>query len=74
MQQAREERVMQDTDRNDLPGQEPENLEKLSLQSKKLQKLRKAYENRGIIYVSRIPPHMVYSKCFGTALWSHFVF
>ena len=37
----------------------PENPEKLALQSKKLQKLQKAYEKRGIIYVSRIPPHMV---------------
>lgn len=30
-----------------------------ALQSKKLQKLQKAYERKGIIYVSRIPPHMV---------------
>ena len=29
------------------------------LDSRKLQKLRKAYEQRGIVYVSRIPPHMV---------------
>jgi len=34
------------------------------LQSKKLQKLQKAHERRGIIYVSRIPPHMV-RKSFG---------
>jgi len=29
------------------------------LHNKKLQKLQKQYERRGIIYVSRIPPHMV---------------
>lgn len=29
------------------------------LQNKKLQKLQKQYERRGIVYVSRIPPHMV---------------
>ena len=26
----------------------------------KLEKLRKSYERRGVVYVSRIPPHMVY--------------
>ena len=45
-------------DRDELSG-EVANPEKLALQSKKLQKLRKAYEKRGIVYVSRIPPHMV---------------
>ena len=29
------------------------------LHNKKLQKLQKQYERRGIVYVSRIPPHMV---------------
>ena len=46
-------------DRDELSGKEAANPEKLALQSKKLQKLRKAYEKRGIVYVSRIPPHMV---------------
>lgn len=44
---------------DELPYKETANPEKLALQSKKLQKLRKAYEKRGIVYVSRIPPHMV---------------
>ena len=29
------------------------------LHNKKLQKLQKQYERRGVVYVSRIPPHMV---------------
>ena len=33
--------------------------DKAPLQTKKLQKLQRAYEKRGILYVSRIPPHMV---------------
>lgn len=43
----------------ELPDNATANNEKLPLQSKKLQKLRKAYEKKGIVYVSRIPPHMV---------------
>ena len=46
-------------DRDKLSDQEAANPEKLALQSNKLQKLRKAYQKRGIVYVSRIPPHMV---------------
>lgn len=29
------------------------------LNKKKLQKLQEQYERRGIVYISRIPPHMV---------------
>lgn len=32
--------------------------DKAPLQTKKLQKLQRTYEKRGILYVSRIPPHM----------------
>ncbi|KAL3162958.1 hypothetical protein ABBQ32_009391 [Trebouxia sp. C0010 RCD-2024] len=46
------------TDCTEDQDQETANPEKSVLQSKKLQKLRKAYETKGIIYVSRIPPHM----------------
>ena len=46
-------------DRRELQDKEAKNPEKLALQSKKLDKLRKTYEKRGIVYVSRIPPHMV---------------
>lgn len=57
------------TDCTEDQDQETANPEKSVLQSKKLQKLRKAYETKGIIYVSRIPPHMVVSisqprRCF----------
>ena len=43
------------------PDQVAATVDKLEepLHNKKLQKLQKQYERRGIIYVSRIPPHMV---------------
>lgn len=66
MQQVCQEAVAEDTDGNDLRGRDLGSPEKLSLQSKKLQKLRKAYEKRGIVYVSRIPPHMVFQS-----VWAH---
>lgn len=32
---------------------------KNSLNEKKLEKLKRKYEKRGIVYISRLPPHMV---------------
>ena len=48
-----------DPDCDELSDQEAANPGNLALQSKKLQKLQEAYKKRGIVYVSRIPPHMV---------------
>lgn len=38
------------------------NGEKGSLLTKKLLKLQKSYARRGVIYISRIPPHMVHKQ------------
>ena len=41
---------------------QPKNSQQLPEQLKKLKRLRQAYEQRGVVYISRIPPHMVRSN------------
>ena len=51
----------------DLPSSEDANEQeagqteeqRLPKQLQKLQRLKQAYEQRGVVYISRIPPHMV---------------
>lgn len=35
-----------------------ERTHKTKLSTKKLEKLKKEYEKRGVVYLSRLPPHM----------------
>ncbi len=40
-----------------------EDRKKSPLSKRKLEKLKEVHERRGVVYVSRIPPHMVRSIC-----------
>ena len=46
-------------DEENNAGQKDDGMLKFKKVDKKLEKLKKKYEKRGIVYISRLPPHLV---------------